>query len=279
MTVWDFERLGLTEGVEAPPVGGGGGGPPPPVSWPPAPPPHKWGPREGMYVKMAPIHGLTPSGIFPGNDAFHFQCPPLNQFAESGDFNFQDYDTVDAGQHSQRVGRQLRTIAMDTIFVDWDPNWALAGDDSGTYPAQRAVKVLCKIRNAGVPFHLTVFRAAEDDFEVDYAATLRNVTWTIQSGENDAYYVAVTFTEFSTPDIIEYLAKSHPKLPVTLVVANLSADRNTEHKLARFYYGDPTKARVIAVFNKITGIPYSEVLTDKNVGKRKITVPVLKGAA
>lgn len=241
-----------------------------------APPPHRWGPKEGLFVKMEPLPNLTPDGIFPGNRAFHFQCPPLETFGEAGDFNFQDYDTVGGGQHSQRIGRQLKTVQFNTIFVDWDPHWALAGDGSGTYPAQKAVHHLCHIRDQGAPFHLTAFRAAEGDYEVDYPATLRHVDWTLQAGENDAYYVACQFSEWTTPDIEEYLTKQHPNLPKTLDVASLPADRNTLHKLARYYYGDPTKARVIAVYNKITNVPFSEVLTVKRVGKKKITVPVVK---
>lgn len=234
--------------------------------------------RRGLYVVMAPITDLTPAGVFPGEQPFVFQCPPMNEFGETGAYNHQDYDTISSGQHTQSLGRQLRTVQFDTIFLDWQPEFSFAHDTSGVYPAQQAVKDLCTIRDHGKPFHLLAHQSnAQEKYEIDYAATLRQVSWKIQAGEVDAYYVTVQFTEFSTPDIREMIAGSsgNAGLPASLPVASLPTNRNTTAKMAKYYYGDPTKWRIIAARNGITSISQNTVITSRNTGRARITVPAL----
>ena len=239
--------------------------------------PHARYGKRGIYVVMSPIKGLTPSGVFPGEKAFAFQCPPMNQFGEDGSVNFDDYDTVGKEQHSQGLSRALRTVAFDTIFCDYEPEFALAHDGSGVYPAQRALKDLCAIRDARSPFHLVAHQSNyQSDFEVDYAATLRSVSWNMQ--EPDAYYVSVSFTEFSTPDIQEFIAGSrhHPHLPASLPVARIPSNRNTLAKIAKFYYGDPSKWRVVAAANGMSKLAPSVVIGPTVTKRKQIVVPVLK---
>lgn len=239
--------------------------------------PHARYGKRGIYVVLAPVKGLTPNGVFRNNKPFAFQCPPMNEFGEGGGYNHQDYQTVGAGEHTSSVGRQLRTCQFDTIFMDSEPEFALAHDGSGRYPAQRALKDLCAIRDHGKPFHLIVHQSNfQGGYEIDYAATLRSVSWHVS--EPDAYYVTVAFTEFSTPDIQEFLAGSNvnPKLPASLPVKNLPSNRNTMAKMAKFYYGDPSKWRVIAAKNGLTNVAMNTTIRPEITARVRVTVPVLK---
>lgn len=240
--------------------------------------------KRGIYVLMRPVHGLTPAGIFRKNKPFAFQCPPMNEFGESGAYDHQDYGTISAGEHTVSIGRQLRTVQFDTLFLDWEPEWSLTHsqvedpDQTGRYPAQKAIKDLCKIRDRGKPFHLLAHQSNwQTTLEVDYAATLRQVDWKVVAGETDAYYVTVSFKEFSTPDIQEFLVgrKHHPHLPASIVVAHIPASRKTLAKLAKFYYGDPSKWSVIASRNALKHVGPNVTLTVKNVHRTRLTIPVL----
>lgn len=241
--------------------------------------PHsKYGMR-GIYVEMNPIKGLTPNGTFPGNKAFHFQCPPMNQFGEDGQYQFNDYNVMSKVQHTQGIARNLRSVQFETLFVTYEAIFATARDGSGHYPAQQAVKDLCRIRDHGHPFHLRAHQSNhQTKFEVDYAATLRSVSWNMQ--EPDAYYVTVQFTEFSSPNIGELLAgaASHPHLPTTLKVKSLRSDQNTLSKLAKLYYGDPHQWRYIAAKNGLKNVAPNARLTPKNVRSTRITLPAMKVA-
>lgn len=244
--------------------------------------PHARYGRRGIYVVMAPVKGLTPPGVFPRNKPFAFQCPPMNEFGENGGHDFQDYAVLGKQQHSQEIGKQLRTVQFQTIFLDWEPEWALAHDDSGEYPAQQAVKDLCRIRDHGKPFHLLAHQSNfQDKYEVDYAATLRSVSWNITAGETDAYYVTVQFTEFSSPDIQQLLsgASVNPRLPASVPVANLQPGLNTLAQMAKIYFGDPSKWRVIAAKNGLSRVSANTPLSSKNVHSSKITIPALRTKA
>lgn len=241
--------------------------------------------RRGLYVLLTPIKGLTGPGVFPSNKPFAFQCPPMNEFGESGGYNHSDYETISAGEHTTPIGPQLRTVQFDTLFLDWEPEWALVHDavrnekdQFAPFDAQKAVKRLCQIRDHGKPFHLIAHQTnAQARFEVDYAATLRQVDWKIVAGEVDAYYVTVSFKEFRTPDIQEFLvgSKHHPHVPASLIVKDLPTNRNTLVKLAKFYYGDPSRWKVIAARNSMPLHAPNRVLTPKLVRKTRIFVPRL----
>lgn len=241
--------------------------------------PHTAYGKRGIYVIMSPIPGLTPPDVFPGNKSFAFQCPPMDSFPEDSAFNHSDYNTVTAGEHSQPVGRALRTVSFKTIFLDWEPEWSLVHDSDGAYPAQKAKQNLYAIMNRGAPLHLRAHQSNfQDAYEVDYAATIRSIHWEIVAGEVDCYYVTISFKEFSSPDIQEFLTETsgHAKLPVALTVNNLPTGRNTLAKLAKFYYGDPSAWKLIAAANGLTHVAQNVVLSNRIIGRTKITVPVRK---
>lgn len=236
--------------------------------------------ERGLNVWLRPIPGVSDPRQFPHNKTFAFQVPPLDVFGLDGDAPHDDYMTIGDGEHSSPgSGPNLRTLSYNTLFVDYQANWSLLHHANWVPDPQEYIADLGRIRTLRKPFHLLVHQSnLRDKYDVDMAATLRSVHWEIRHGENDAYYVTVSFKEFRSPDIQEFLvgAAHHPHLPARIPVARIPANRNTLAKMARFYYGDPSKWRSIAAANGIRNVTSNTVLTAKNVHKTAVSVPVLK---
>lgn len=238
--------------------------------------PHSvYGPR-GMSVIMRPIKGVTAKGVFEDEKPFKFQTSPIETFAEDGTFQWNDYNTVGAGQHSTALGRSLQTIQFDTVFVDWQPHWTLIHDSNWHPNPRKMVDELKAIRDSGKAFLLLATQADQSGYDVNYPATLRTVHWELRAGEVDAYYVTVSFTEFVSPDIKKYIAASaSSKLPASLPIAQVMASSATLASLAKQFYGDPTKANVIAAANGLPKLPHNDLITEARSGLKKILIPRL----
>lgn len=236
---------------------------------------------QGLIVEMAPIPSVTPQGIFLNEQPLVFQCPPLDSFGEDGGMTFDDYRTVNDGTHSMpSSGPDLKTISFTTLFVDWQPDWSMLKQRGWSPDPQAFVNEMKRIRDAGKPFRLLAHQSNfRNKYEVDWPATLRSVRWEMRGGEEDAYYVTVSFSEYRQPGIQKFLVapQHHPSLPAKLPVKKLPANRNTLAEMARFYYGDPSKWKQIAATNGIKNVSPNTKITTKNVHSRStITVPVLK---
>lgn len=239
--------------------------------------------EHGLVVKMVPVPGLTPKGIFTNEQPFTFQVPPLDSFGEEGDHPFDDWQPLGLGQQTFKApGPSLRTVSYSTMFLDWQPVWSVLAKPDWTPNPQAFVRQLAKIRSSGQPFHLLVYSSSTPNakYEVDYAATLRQFHWELRAGEDDAYYVTVSFVEHRAPGVEEFLsgAAQHPALPAKLTIRTLPPERATLSNLARFYYGDPSKWKVIAAANGLSKLVPSARLTPGNTGRATITVPKLKVA-
>lgn len=230
----------------------------------------------GMTVAMRPIPGLTPKGVFEDGKAFVFQASPIEVLGEDGAYQWNDYNTVGAGQHSSAIGRQLNTISFDTIFLDWQPVWTVVRHTNWAPNPRKMVDELKAIKDSGRPFLLLASQADSAGYDVNYAATLRSVHWELRAGEVDAYYVTVGFTEFTSPDIQSYIAGStSTKLPVSIPISQVEASNATLASLAKQYYGDPSKASVIQAANAMPNVPVNTPITAKVTSKTKITIPRL----
>lgn len=237
--------------------------------------PHPNPAKLGLHVWMLPIAGLTkPANAFPNGQQFTFQADPLESFGEDGTSTYSDYDTP-SGQHTQFIGTQLRQVQMETLFMDGEPWWSLLRQGE-TLDPQQAVQDLSYIREKGTIFHLLAQQPGwRARYDIDYPAQLRSFHWEVRAGETDAYYCTCSFVEFSSPELEEFIAQSsaHPKLPVSLPVAQLPANRDTLSKQAKFYYGDPHQYRRIAAANGITDLGANTRLTTRNVKRSKIVIP------
>lgn len=234
--------------------------------------------QQGLVVQMNPINGLTPKGVFQHEQPFVFQVPPQDGFGEDGSFPHEDYVTLGDGTHSTAgSGPALRTVTYSTLFLDWQPPWSVVQKEGWNPDPQEMVGELRKIKNSGRPFHLLVHQSGRPGkYDVDYVATLRSLHWELRSGEDDAVYVTVGFSEFRAPNIERFLvgAAHHAALPAKLAVKTLRDDRNTLAKMARLYYGDPSKWTLIAAANGLSNMQPNRVLTPKNTSRATITVPV-----
>jgi hypothetical protein len=234
---------------------------------------------HGVVVTMKPIPGLTPKDLFKSELPFVFQVPPTDTFGDDDQRVHDDYMTVGDGEHSSPAsGPSLRTLSFTTLFLDWQPTWSVLKKAGWTPDPKAMVAELRRISRSGRPFHLLAHRLEDSgSYDVNYAATLRDVHWEMQAGEDDALYITVNFTEFRMANIDQFLAGSvnHPALPVRLTVRTLPANRNTLAKLATFYYGDSSKWNVIAAKNGLTKVSQNTVLTAKVAQRATITVGLL----
>jgi hypothetical protein len=233
--------------------------------------------REGIHVVMRPIPGLSDKRYFPTGQVFMFQVPPIDSFGESNTRAHNDYTTIGDGEHSlPGSGRSARTVSYSTVFLDWQPTWAVLRSPGWQPNPQQFLKRLRNILDSGRPFRLTATQEGlRHGPDIDWAATLRGLDWQVRAGEDDAYYVTVSFKEFRSATIREFLAGAaqHHKLPDTLDVAHLPKNRNTLHKLATYYYSDAQKFRQIASKNGLKNIPPGELLTRKNTGRKTLLIP------
>lgn len=241
--------------------------------------PHVLPSRQGITVTLRPIPGISSTKAFPNGQPFQFQVPPIDVFGEDGDFPHNDQPTVGNGEvSSPGSGPDLRTVSYSTMFLDWQPEWSSVKKAGWTPDPQRFIRSLKTIKDEGRPFHLLANQAVlRDSYDIDYAATLRSLHWELRSGEDDGYYVTVSFKEFRSQQIQVYLvgAAQHHDLPAAISIAGIATNVNTLSKLATKYYGDPSKFRIIASYNglsKMLNQP-NTVLTLSNVGRPKIIVP------
>lgn len=241
--------------------------------------------RDGLRVVMRRIPGLTPPNLL--RKPFTFQAPPLEEIAREMAFTFSEIDAL-GGTLDRPVSRALTTISFDTLFVDYQAPWVVAGDRYDTPLSY--LDELEQILDAGRPFRLVIHQARLwGRPDVDMAATLRSVRPSEKHGEPDARYVAVSFTEHrssllqSTTKLgTDGTVRGNDKTPATVKVkddggAIISPNAKhpdwgdgkragpvTMYKLARFFYGEHGKWVLIAGRNGLTVGP-SRPLNERGV--------------
>lgn len=78
--------------------------------------------EAGLSVVLRPIRGLTRRGLL--RHPFHFQVPPLDEFGWDVAHGWSDYEAIRKGQFSRSGSRQLRTMTLRSLVVDYNPSWA-----------------------------------------------------------------------------------------------------------------------------------------------------------
>jgi hypothetical protein len=162
-------------------------------------------PKQGLHIKLQAIRGITKKNLL--REAFVFQCPPLEEFGVEYGFTHADYETVSSGQYSRPGGVLLRTLAFDTLFVDY-ATWALRQDAP---PIEDMTEELVELVESGSPFLFTAAHRFPPGGttagwgltlagpEVQMPATLRSLRVVERAGEGDARYANMTFTEYRDP--------------------------------------------------------------------------------
>ena len=93
-------------------------------------------PNSGLLVILKRIRGLTQKGML--RHSYHFQIAPLEEFGWDSAYNWMDYDTIERGQFTRDGGRQLKTISLSSMVVDWNPTWAVYVGGRKHHPASQS---------------------------------------------------------------------------------------------------------------------------------------------
>jgi len=217
-----------------------------------------------------------------------FQIAPLDEFGWDTTYLWNDYDTISAGQFTSRGGRQLRTLTINTVSMDWSAPWAvvqtgrkeLARTNADYYGrAAGPWKLAARLDDLvlqGSPLLLIVNNPAlYDANDLRMIVTMRSANVRERAGEPDARYFEMGFTEYRAPVITRknYGKARHP-LPAQVVLTKngvaveverrgKALPKNQRHKigssgspatlrkLAKHYYGTPKEWKRIAKRNSI----------------------------
>lgn len=234
--------------------------------------------NPGTRVRFMPLAGYTQPGLIDGG--LVLPAPPLNSLQRSLTNNWADYDTVSAGQFSRPSGMQLQTISIDSIVVTDDYPWVFYNPSRHGLTVDDLVAQLGKLLRSSTPFWLYLENAeyksnnsgdlssATYDFGVTpllkMMATLRQLTPSIESGEPEARYITMGFTEHRIPGLTEKKlgqvgkggdASALPAYIGAAVFSGLAGGTSAKslQDLAIAYYGSAAKWKVILDANKWLG--------------------------
>lgn len=230
---------------------------------------------EGQQVSLTREPGYTPSGKL--TTPFKFMLPPHEAITKTAAHNWSNYDVVgDASGPSERSrdgGRRLKTVAINAMFMDWEPWWAVWNPGLEFDPVN-LVADLVKICDQGLRFRFRVRNPqlfGRDD--VNMIATLTQVTVTEEPGEPDTRYVQCQFQEYR-PTAVERKTVHNVLGPWTHTIK----DGDTLYSLSKHYYKSKSQWPKIAHANH--GLenqpPSANLLTwSKKHGVKKLKIPAL----
>lgn len=215
----------------------------------------------------------------------HLPIAPLDDFGWDASYAWTDYDTINKGQFSRRSGRQLRSITLSTVAMDWSAPWAVIQQghaenwrrDTDAYGIAAAPWKLAHrldhLLMQGTPMLLIV---KNPDLykrpDVQMNVTLRTMNVRERAGEPDSRYFELDFVEYRAPKVQRKQFGDRHDLPALIEVnANGVAHEITRggkklaekqrhqigtgqrpatlRSLAKHFYGSPTKWRDIKQAN------------------------------
>lgn len=284
---------------------------------------------QGLVVVISAIDGVTPAALFKDlpNHAFYFQCPPLDALPRDKDWNWDDFGTIGSGMHSNPNYPGLPSITFETLLVDeswgWSPGPRLiahAADANGPDAAPFAATPGDALSRQIVPGPRWAVADLQNDplwgarwlealgdtmspFALQWgqpqlwggwdrvtAATLRSLHVEERSGEIDARYLRVSFTEYPDADAVAVPLPATPgqhhgggntRLLATLDSSRLPTGYRTLAQLAKNYYGSASLWRLIQKASGLKGVTANQDLPS-TVGKHhppaKIKIPRRPGA-
>lgn len=238
----------------------------------------------GLHIVLRRCR-YTKKGVL--KEPMRFQIAPVDEFGWDVAYAWNDYDTISAGQFSRRGGRQLRTIQITTLAMDWSAPWAVVQTGRRERPRDeddyygraggpwKIAKRLDNLVTQGTPLLLIVrnpqlYKAPD----VQMIVTLRSANLRERAGEPDARYFDLGFTEYRVPKISRKNYGERSELPAQVVITRkgiaIEVERNnkalpkkrrhrigsekspaTLRKLAKHYYGTPKEWKRIAKRNDI----------------------------
>lgn len=245
---------------------------------------------DGLIVALSAVPGFTKPTVL--KTPFYFQCSPLDTMPQDYTWEWNDFQTVSSGYHSNPSSPGLATWSFDTLFVDNDTQmWFTLVRN------QHVLSMLDTLKAIGDSMSPLQMQFGQPNlwgrWDVVSGVTLRGLHVEERHGEPDARYLTVSFTEFpDTPDLQPVPPPPHatskhsgqgatnPTPPRgTLAVldsSKLLVGRRTLAALAKHYYGSAAAWRLIAKASGLTSTGPNVDLTT-TVGRRhppsKVVVP------
>lgn len=167
---------------------------------------------------------------------------PLDEFGWDSTYGWTDYDTISQGQYSRPAGRQLRTMNVSTLALDYIAPWSVTqvaetppaqppddsyedqdiiDEDSWGDPTEIGpwgiARQLDKLVHQGTPIRLIVKNPALPKADVNMIVTVRSANLRERAGEPDARYFDLSFTEYRVPKVARRGYGEHP-LPATVQI-------------------------------------------------------------
>lgn len=238
-----------------------------------------FGGGEGQEVQLIAEPGYTKQGFL--DVPFRMQCPPLDQLSRTMQHNHQTYEVVGGPegpeQRSRSGGPSLRTVPFKTVFLNWQPSWAIWPTPDAMDPALLepllAVAELEELCKRGIRFRLRIGNAAlYDHDDVNMVCVLTQANTDEIAGEPDARYLNLVFQEWK-PTEIERASVKNTLGPWTHKIVG----GDTLYKLAVTYYKTNSLWQLIANANPgmQNGVPPSVnlLLWAQLHHKSSITIP------
>lgn len=169
-----------------------------------------------------------------------FQIAPLDEFGWDVSYNWTDYETISQGQFTSRGGRQLRTLNVSTLAMDWSAPWAVVQDSGPEQPftargaqffsdlpdlygtAGGPWKIAQRLDNLvtqGTPMLLVVNNPdLYQQPDVRMMVSLRSASLKERAGEPDARYFDLSFTEYRLPRVARRNYGERHDLPARVII-------------------------------------------------------------
>jgi nucleoid-associated protein YgaU len=196
-----------------------------------------------LRVRLSRIAGETPHGVL---------STPLYLPAVLGDFtvveeaSFEEYQTHRAGAFAApaagpATARQLRTVDLQALTIDWAASWATFTDP------REVMNELNAVLRARRPCELFAITRWGDPSELRMNVNIRRLERTLRPGEADTRYWTLAISEWRNPKGGRRSTDPPRKdrFPKTAALASST----TLQDLARTFYGDETQWRLIGGAN------------------------------
>jgi hypothetical protein len=203
---------------------------------------------DGQRVQLSRAEGYTPPNKL--RVPFRFQLPPTEQIQKVSAFSWATFDVLDtdtgSSERSRPAGRRLKSLSINSMFLTWDPSWAVWSPGAGLMDPILAARELENLCDHGVRFRLRVANPklySHDD--INMIAVITQCMVTEQTGEADTRYIQLDFQEYR-PTEVERAAIHNTLGPWTHTIK----DGDTLYKLAKHYYHRQSDWRRIANANQ-----------------------------
>lgn len=183
--------------------------------------------KAGLWIELRRCR-YTKKGVL--RQPLKMPIAPLDQFGWETTYGWTDYETISQGQFSRPSGRQLRSLNLSTLALEWIAPWAatqavetedmedddlnLIDEDSwgdiSEIGAAGIARQLDRLVAQGTPVRLTVRHPQRPRPEINLIMTLRSASLQERAGEPDARYFELSFTEYRVPQVARRNYGKHP---------------------------------------------------------------------